>query len=107
MAWLLLNRDTLSKEETWGEFDSEGKLLRLRVDMPTTAVEQIKYLNEQARNGTDGKRFGEWNRFASVPAAFVNAWGVDTAVDMGDSKYLSKVFNDSDYGAFRTSRGKV
>lgn len=107
MSWLLLNRDTLSNEETWGEFDSNGKLVRLRVDMPTTAVEQIKYLNEQARNDTDGKRFGEWNRFASVPAALVNAWSLDTAVDMGDAKYLSKVFNDSDNLALRTSRGKV
>lgn len=106
MGWELLDTDLSQGRYTYGYFD-EGRLKAIRVDVPTTALERLAFENGEAEKATHGQRFGDWNRIASVPLPLMDQLGLDTAVQMGDDKYVSKVLNDPDNSKFRTSRGKV
>lgn len=88
----------------WLVFDDKGALKGAHVEQE---VDAILAANAEAEKATHGVRFGDWNRVASVPLTMLEKTGLDVAIDMEDSKYLSKVLNDTDYLGFRTSRGKV
>lgn len=104
MGWDLLDRDPLTGRERWLYFEN-GELKGMRIDVPN--VDPILEANAEAEKATHGVRFGDWNRVASIPLTLLEKSGLDTAVDMGDDRYLSKWLNDGDNAAFRTSRGKV
>lgn len=106
MGWELINHNFSSGEYVYGYFVGP-KLQALRVDVPTTELERVMAENVEAEKASHGVRFGDWNRVASVPLALLNSTGLDTAVQMRDDKFVSKVLNDSDFAKFRTSRGRV
>lgn len=106
MGWELLDSNPSSGEYVYGYFVGP-QLQAIRVDVPTTELERVLAENGEAEKATHGVRFGEWNRVASVPLALLNSTGLDTAVQMRDDRYVSKVLNDSDFAKFRTSRGRV
>jgi hypothetical protein len=70
-------------------------------------VDKIIGANVEAEKASHGRRFGEWNRMASVPVRLVEKSGIDTAISMQDKKFISKWMNDGDHAKFRTSRGKA
>lgn len=75
-----------------------------RVDMP---LEGMFVQNHEALMATMGNRFGDYNRFASVPLEIAHHSGVSEAIEQGDDRFLSRWFNDPDNRKFRTSRGTV
>jgi len=101
-TWTLFDRDPLTGREVY--FMLDGEHTRWRIDMP---IDGLVNANAEAEKATYGMRFGEWNRVASVPLNILEKTGLDTAIQMGDDRYVSKVLNDSDNSGFRTSRGKV
>lgn len=105
MSWSLFSEDEMTGRKVWMSLDEgpPGKTL-WRVEMP---VEGLVDANAEAEKATHGVRFGDWNRVASVPLNILEKTQLDTAIQMGDDKYVSKVLNDSDYRGFRTSRGQV
>ena len=70
-------------------------------------VDKIIASNVDAEKATMNRRFGDWNRMASVPVRLVEKTGIDTAVSMQDKKFIGKFFNDPDNAKLRTSRGRV
>lgn len=104
MAWDMLDRDPITGVERWLYFE-DGKLLGMRFDVPN--VDPLLEANAEAEKATHGRRFGDWNRIASVPLVLLEKSGLDTAVDMRDDKFISKWMNDPDHQKFRTSRGNV
>lgn len=63
--------------------------------------------NAEFEKSTNGKKLGDWNRFASVPPIILEKSGMDEALRQGDNKAISRFFNDPDNAKLRTSRGKV
>lgn len=102
MGWTLVERDPLTGRELYMMLD--GDKTHFRIDMP---IDGLVDANAEAEKLTHGVRFGDWNRVASVPLNILEKTQLDTAIQMGDDKYVSKLLNDSDYSGFRTSRGKV
>lgn len=88
----------------WLVFNERGELRGAHVEQE---VDAILAANVEAEKASHGKRFGEWNRAASVPLTMIEKTGLDIAVDMGDRKYISKILNDSDNAKLRTSRGRI
>lgn len=105
MSWTLFSEDVITGRKVWFSLD-EGPVGKTvwRVEMP---IEGLAEANAEAEKATHGVRFGEWNRVASVPLNILEQTGLDTAIQMGDDRYVSKLLNDTDYSDFRTSRGKV
>ncbi len=106
MPWELIDTDLSEGRYTYALIEGD-KIKAIRVDVPTTALEQLLYENGEAEKASHGQRFGDWNRVASVPLPLLTEIGLDTAIQMGDDKYVSKVLNDTDNAKFRTSRGRV
>jgi hypothetical protein len=106
MGWELLDVALDQGRYTYGYF-AEGRLQAIRVDVPTTALEQLAFENGEAEKLTHGQKLPDWNRVASIPLPLLTQTGLDTAIQMGDDKYVSRVLNDSDNSKFRTSRGRV
>ena len=73
-----------------------------RVDMP---LDDIFVANHEAEAETNGKRFADWHRVASVPHHLIYQNGVNDALSQHDDKWLSRWLNDGDHRKFRTSRG--
>lgn len=88
----------------WLVFDDKGNMKGAHVEQE---VDPIVEANKMYADMTAGRRFGDYNRIASVPLTFLEKTGLDQAIDAGDRRYISKVLNDSDYSGFRTSRGRV
>lgn len=88
----------------WLVFDDKGNMKGAHVEQE---VDPILEANKMYADMTAGRRFGDYNRIASVPLTFLEKTGLDQAIDAGDRQYISKVLNDSDYSGFRTSRGRV
>lgn len=88
----------------WLIFDDAGKLKGAHVEQE---VDAILDANAEAEKATQGVRFGDYQRIASVPLTFFEKTGLGEAIDGSDRRYLSKVLNDADNSRFRTSRGKV
>ena len=106
MPWELIDTDLEQGRYTYAFIEGD-KVKAIRVDVPTTALERLAYENGEAEKATHGRRFGDWNRVASVPLPLLSHMGLDTAIQMGDDRYVSKILNDSDHSKLRTSRGKV
>lgn len=101
---VLFDRDPEIGRTVWLIFDDKGALRGAHVEQE---VDQIIDANRQAEAETHGRRFGDYQKIASVPLTFMEKSGLGDAVDAGDRRYLSKVLNDSDHAGFRTSRGRV
>ena len=105
MSWTLFETDPLTGRQVWMSLDEgpPGKTL-WRIEMP---IDGLAEANAEAEKLTQGNRFGDYNRIASVPLNTLEQSGLDTAVQMRDNRFISKWVNDSDHSKFRTSRGKV
>ncbi len=105
MSWTLFSEDEITGRKVWMSLDEgpPGKTL-WRVEMP---IDGLAEANAEAEKATHGVRFGEWNRVASIPTNILEKTQLDTAIQMGDDKYVSKVLNDPDFSKLRTSRGSV
>ena len=88
----------------WLVFDDKGNLKGAHVEQDIDAIVEQ---NRSAEIESHGKRFGDYNRIASVPLTFLEKTGLGDAIDARDRKFISKVLNDSDNSGFRTSRGRV
>ncbi len=99
---LLLERDEV--REVWVTYNELGHPIRAVV---LQNVDAIVEANKQALDMAAGKKFGDYNRVASVPLTFLEKTGLQDAINAGDRRFMSKVLNDGDYAGFRTSRGKV
>src|SRR5690554_740934 len=102
MSWALFSEDAVTGRKVWMSLDEgpPGKTL-WRVEMP---IDGLADANAEAVKATEGVRFGDWNRVASVPLNILEKTGLDTAVQMQDDRFLSKWLNDGDNAGFRTSR---
>ncbi|MGL4527343.1 MAG: hypothetical protein ACRCUC_10225 [Aestuariivirga sp.] len=99
----LLGRNFVTGETVWiRERDDGGFDIRHDQD-----VEPLLKTNVEVEKETYGKRFGDWNRIASVPDNVAMATGLDEAHKQGDKKFIKRFFNDADNRKFRTSRGSV
>ncbi len=105
MSWTLFEHDPLTGRRIYMSLDEgpPGKTL-WRVEIP---VDDVIEANAEAEKASHGRRFGDWNRVASVPVNIMEKTGLDIAVQARDNRFLSKFLNDSDNAKFRTSRGKV
>ena len=105
MSWTLFDHDLLTGRRIYMSLDEgpPGKTL-WRVEIP---VDDVIEANAEAEKASHGRRFGDWNRVASVPVNIMEKTGLDIAVQARDNRFLSKFLNDSDNAKFRTSRGKV
>lgn len=88
----------------WLIFNDRGELTGAHVEQEVDAILEA---NAEAEKETHGRRFGDYNRVASVPLTFFEKAGLGDAINAQDRRYLSKVLNDSDNAKFRTSRGRV
>lgn len=104
LHWMLFDDDREIGRKVWLGYDEKGQFRAAHVEQE---VDQIIENNKAALDLSAGRKFGDYNRVASVPLTFLEQKGLDQAIDAGDRKYLSKVLNDSDHAGFRTSRGKV
>lgn len=105
MSWTLFDHDPLTGRRIYMSLDEgpPGKTL-WRVEIP---VDDVIEANAEAEKASHGRRFGDWNRVASVPVNIMEKTGLDIAVQARDNRFLSKFLNDSDNAKFRTSRGRV
>ena len=101
--WMLLDYDPATQKSTWAMFNPDGSTT-VRTDMPVDAVIDE---NKAALAATEGQRFGEWNRAASIPLPLYHSSGMAEAVKQDDQRFISKFLNDTDNRAWRTSRGNV
>ena len=104
LNWLLFENDPEIGRKVWLGYNEKGQFRAAHVEQ---SVDAIVEQNRQAEIETHGKRFGDYNRVASVPLTFLEKTGLGEAIDARDRKFISKVLNDSDNSGFRTSRGKV
>lgn len=101
-AWKLVDFDHPTGRSVW--MTQQDDQLVFRVDMP---LEDIFSANHEMAMETQGRRFGDYNRVASIPHHLVYQNGIDDALGQGDDKWLARWLNDSDNRKFRTSRGRV
>lgn len=101
-SWTLIDHDFETGRSTWMT-EQDGQYV-FRVDMP---LNDIFDQNKDALVETIGRRFGDYNRIASIPHHLIYHNGVDDAMRQRDSKWLAKFLNDPDNKKFRTSRGRV
>lgn len=99
----LLGHDAETGDTVWIRFNDDGSFV-IRHDQD---VERLIRQNVEAEKETYGKRFGDWNRFGSVPDAIAQESGLDQAWEQRDMKWVKRWFNDPDNKKFRTSRGTV
>lgn len=99
--WTLVDWDATSGRSVWSYFD--GAQTHYRTDYP---VENIVKDNQAFLADSQGQKFGDGKRVASIPLnIFYDQLG-EAAAD-GDDKFLSKWLNDSDNRAFRTFEGRL
>lgn len=101
-SWTLIDHDFETGRSTWMT-EQDGQYV-FRVDMP---LHDIFDQNKDALVETIGRKFGDYNRVASIPHHLIYSNGVDDAVRQHDDKWLAKFLNDPDNQKFRTSRGRV
>lgn len=100
--WVLFDQDPETGTMIWMMLDGDKTVFRIDQN-----VDPILEANAEAEKLTQGKRFGDWNRIASVPLRLVEKTGLDIATSMRDQRFISKWMNDGDNAKFRTSRGRV
>lgn len=103
--WRLADHDVVTGRSVWVTVQ-DGKTIA-RVDMPNDKLEDIFAVNHEFNALTNGNRFGDYNRVASIPHHLAYSTGLAEASKQGDQKFISRWMNDSDNRKFRTSRGKV
>ena len=99
----LLGHDDETGDTVWMRENPDGTIT-FRHDQD---VERLIKQNVEAEKETHGKRFGDWNRFGSVPDNIMISSGLDEAHKQGDKAFIKRWFNDPDNRKFRTSRGRV
>lgn len=104
LNWLLFDDDREIGRKVWLGYDATGKFRSAHVEQEVDAVLEA---NAEAEKATQGQRFGEYNRVASVPLTFFEKTGLGDAIDGRDKRYISKILNDADHAKLRTSRGNV
>ena len=100
--FVLIDHDVATGRCTWMA-EQDGQYV-FRVDMP---LNDVFDQNHEAFMETLGRKFGDYNRIASVPHHLLYSSGLSEAIDQQDSKFLNRWINDSDHQKFRTSRGSV
>jgi hypothetical protein len=100
----LLTCDDATRTAVWVRFDGDGGMT-LRTDQ--YGVEAAIEPNAEFEKSTHGKKFGDWNRIASVPNILAEQHNIDEMLRQGDNKALSRFFNDPENAKLRTSRGRV
>lgn len=101
-SWTLIDHDIETGRSVWMAFQDDQYVFR--VDMP---LNDIFDQNKDALVETIGRKFGDYNRVASIPHHLIYQNGVDDAMRQHDDKWLAKFLNDPDNQKFRTSRGRV
>ena len=101
---VLFDDDREIGRKVWLVFDEKGNMRGAHVEQE---VDSILDANAEAEKASQGTKFGDYNRIASLPLTFFEKSGIGDAVDAGDRRYLSKILNDADHKKFRTSRGRV
>jgi len=101
-AWKLFDHDPATGRTIWMLVD--GDKTHFRIDMPVGAILDA---NHDAEMETMGKRFGDYNRIASIPTPLFYQNGLSQAVKQKDDGWLKRWLNDGDHKKFRTSRGSV
>jgi hypothetical protein len=101
---VLFEHDPEIGRTVWLIFDERGQLRGAHVEQD---IDAIVAHNREAEKETHGRRFGDYNRVASVPLTFLEKTGLGDAIDQRDRRFVSKILNDSDFSGFRTSRGRV
>ena len=99
----LLGHDAETGDTVWMRENEDGTFT-IRHDQN---VEALLKQNVEFEKESHGKRFGDWNRFASVPDNIMISSGLDEAHKQGDKAFIKRFFNDPDNKKFRTSRGRV
>ena len=97
----LFDWDPETGRTVWYKFDGEKEVFR--VDQP---VDDIIRVNNEAFNDSNGQRWGDGRRVASVPTTLWHK-DLEEAHNQGDDKYVSRWLNDSDHRAFRTFEGQI
>lgn len=99
--WELFSHDPKLGRTVWRYFDGKG--LHFRTDYQ---VDRTLELNKQAFNESQGARWNEGRRVASIP---LNIYydQLEEAQSQNDEKYLSKWLNNGDNRRFRTFEGDV
>lgn len=101
-GFTLFDHDKLTGRTVWSKIE-DGKRI-MRVDTPVDAILEA---NQAAHNDSQGKRFSDWTRVASIPLNHAFTSGFSDAVQQNDNKWLSTFLNDGDNRKFRTFRGNV
>lgn len=101
---VLFDDDREIGRKTYLVFDDKGNLRGAHVEQE---VDSIIAENAELEKASQGVRFGDYSKVASVPLTFFEKTGLGDAIDAHDRRYLSKILNDADHKKFRTSRGRV
>lgn len=104
LHWVLFDDDREIGRKTYIGYDDHGNPRGAHVEQEIDAIIEA---NAEAEKLTHGRRFGEWNRAASVPLTLMEKTGLSEAISANDQRYISRILNDADYSRLRTSRGKV
>lgn len=101
-GFTLFDHDADTGRTVWSKVE-DGKQV-FRIDTP---VNSILDANQEHYNNSDGKRFGDWQRVASVPLNLAYSNGFTDAVQQDDKAWLSRFLNDGDNRKFRTFKGNI
>jgi len=101
----LADHDPVTGRSVWIAIE-DGKTIA-RIDMPQDKLEDIFAVNHAFESASQGEKFGDYNRIASIPHHLVYKNGLADALKQGDQKFINRWMNDSDNKKFRTSRGRV
>ena len=105
-GFTLLKFDPATQVSVWVKHEADGRTI-IRHDQP---LGDIFSANHEANVATQGQKFGDWVRVASVPTHLTHGdalGGLGQAVRERDRKHIARVLNDSDNLKLRTSRGRV
>lgn len=83
----------------------DGTRLHIRTDYPMDGL--LKKDNAESVAESQGRRFGDFERVASVPLNVYHDSGLAEAISQADKKFTSRWLNDGDHASFRTSRGRI
>jgi hypothetical protein len=103
--WRLADHDLVTGRSVWIT-EQDGQIIA-RIDMPNDKLEDIFAVNQAFESASQGEKFGDYNRIASIPHHLVYKNGLAEALKQDDQKYINRWMNSSDNRKFRTSRGRV
>jgi hypothetical protein len=100
--WCLLCRDPQTGDTIWFNDKVVPMVYRYQQDVEPTLI-----MNKAIKDGTEGRRFGDYNLIGSVPDHIAEASGLNEAWRHKDKKFFNRFFNDGDLAAFKGTRGRV